>query len=257
MLRLVKKRTTEYVAPTVFKIHMVKSLLALEKNTYVALNYYNLPLGLMNPDPALEITSSRITHTVKKLSINQYHKIEYNPLPLKTGDVIPGFIQLYGKEKLPTDCEDEKKAYFKRLDHLGRVRCVHGVYERQSQLRHQLYPYCVAFTDSGCVLLNREYKPLGFDTRHYADYYKYPVSYLFQNLGIQQCHDIDHHIDVKLSINKKPLDLWLYNERFAPCGGSRYSENKIYTDDYFKAINVLMNLEIRNNPKMEKKQITV
>ena len=72
------------------------------------------------------------------------------------------------------------------------------------------FPYCLKKLDSGSwVLLNRNYKPLGFITDDFIDYSDYPISMKITGLGKKTLE--------KLAWNKEiEGDIYLYNDATVP-----------------------------------------
>jgi len=54
-------------------------------------------------------------------------------------------------------------------------------------------PYCLKKPEDGrYVVLNRDYKPLGFDTQDWLDYNAYPIPLKFKNLTEEVASRISH-----------------------------------------------------------------
>lgn len=92
-------------------------------------------------------------------------------------------------------------------------------------------PYCLKKQDDGCyVVLNREYKPLGFDTDEYLKYEDYPilVKYKITKAKIKQ-------LSVHPEDNSE--DFYLYNDGCLP------EHNKKNMDAYLEKLRILTKLE--------------
>ena len=92
-------------------------------------------------------------------------------------------------------------------------------------------PYClVKQQDEYYVVLNREYKPLGFYTKEFIKYEQYPISIHISGLTSE--------VAKKVSWDKSGnLDnIYLYNDEFNPI------RNKKNMDAYLKKLEILAHL---------------
>lgn len=81
---------------------------------------------------------------------------------------------------------------------LGDIRCVH-------------LPYCLQHQPNGTyVLLNREYKPLGFKTREHIDYGAYPIGVKIKGLTAKVAAKLSHKGSSDLSA------IYLYDDGSVP-----------------------------------------
>jgi len=86
--------------------------------------------------------------------------------------------------------------------------------------------------DGRYVVLNREYKPVGFMTSKWIRYDDFPVSATIKGLGPTEAK--------KLSFNRSPDtdDIYLYNDACNP------SIDEDYMADYFEKLELLATLQI-------------
>lgn len=81
---------------------------------------------------------------------------------------------------------------------LGDVRCVH-------------LPYCIQQQADGTyVILNREYKPLGFKTREHVNYADYPIGVRIKGLTAKSAAKLSYKGDPNTS------SIFLYNDGCIP-----------------------------------------
>ena len=95
-------------------------------------------------------------------------------------------------------------------------------------------PYCLKKqVDGSYVVLNRNYKPLGFKTAEHVDYLEYPISVKMQG--------IKPKLAAKLSISGSPdtKDIFLYNDATVPIQGKK---NMIA---YLEKLEILAKLKLR------------
>ena len=76
--------------------------------------------------------------------------------------------------------------------------------------------------DGSWIVLNREYKPLGFNTRDHIDYDKYPIATKFKGLGPAKLQ--------KLSYTGKAEGsrIYFYNDKTNPINGAK--EMRVYLE---------------------------
>lgn len=94
-------------------------------------------------------------------------------------------------------------------------------------------PYCLQKqADGSYVVLNRNYKPLGFMTGEWVDYASYPIKVKMRGLKSQ--------LAAKLSVTGKPdMDqIFLYNDSTVP------TRSKKNMDMYLEKIAILAKLKL-------------
>lgn len=73
------------------------------------------------------------------------------------------------------------------------------------------FPYCLMRQQDGrYVLVNRNYKPLGFDTNEWAIYEQFPIAVKIRQLGPREAARISY--SGKADVD----DIYLYNDGCAP-----------------------------------------
>ena len=103
---------------------------------------------------------------------------------------------------------------------LGDVRAVH-------------LPYCLERLEDGrYVILNREYKPIGFKTSSWIDYEKYPIAVKFKRLTAKTAEKIS----ARASGNLK--EIYLYNDGCVPTRSAKNMEA------YLKRLEILAKLKL-------------
>lgn len=96
-------------------------------------------------------------------------------------------------------------------------------------------PYCIEKQPDGRYLvLNREYKPVGFKTREHIEYEKYPIYVELKGLGSATA--------AKLSCNgdSSTDKIYLYNDGCVPTKSAEHMEN------YLKRLEILAKLKVVN-----------
>lgn len=96
----------------------------------------------------------------------------------------------------------------------------------------RLMPYCLdGNSKEGFMLLNRDYKPIGFNTRAWVNYEGCPIRLKFRGLSPS--------VAAKLAWDGKPLSdaIFLYADCCAPY------RKKAYMDTYLERLRLLMSLE--------------
>lgn len=86
----------------------------------------------------------------------------------------------------------------------------------RNEARVIYFPYCLRRQEDGSyVVLNRNYKPLGFDTGEYVDYKNYPIAVRFKGLTPKMA--------AKLSYDgSEGLDsIYLYNDGTVPTASAK------------------------------------
>ena len=96
------------------------------------------------------------------------------------------------------------------------------------------FPYCIQKQEDGSyVVLNREYKPIGFLTQECLDYWRYPIGIRFKGLKEETIR--------KISIDGDPREgaIYLYDDGTVPI------RNRKNMRDYLERLSVLMSLKVR------------
>ena len=79
------------------------------------------------------------------------------------------------------------------------------------EFRSICLPYCLQKQDDGSyITLNREYKPLGFNSEDWVDYSKYPIATKYKGLTKQKISKIS------FNGNKDEKIIFLYNDACIP-----------------------------------------
>jgi hypothetical protein len=94
-------------------------------------------------------------------------------------------------------------------------------------------PYCIEKQEDGTyVVLNREYKPLGFKTRDYIDYSSYPICVRIKGMTARAA--------AKISYEGSPdvTTIYLYNDACIP------THSKANMDAYLKRLGHLARLKV-------------
>lgn len=85
----------------------------------------------------------------------------------------------------------------------------------KDELRHTHFLYCLdRQADGSYVLLNRNYKPLGFMTEEYVRYEDHPVGVKLKGLGPKVAAKISYRGDESLD------RIYLYNDGCIPTDGA-------------------------------------
>ncbi|SDF22999.1 hypothetical protein [Phytopseudomonas seleniipraecipitans] len=93
----------------------------------------------------------------------------------------------------------------------------------KDELRHTHFLYCIdRQADGSYVLLNRNYKPLGFMTGEYVQYGEHPVGVKLKELGPRDAAKISYRGDESLE------RIYLYNDGCIPTDGA--ANMKAYLD---------------------------
>jgi hypothetical protein len=96
------------------------------------------------------------------------------------------------------------------------------------------FPYCLQRQKDGSyVLLNREYKPIGFFTHDCLDYGAYPIGIRFTGLKDETIR--------KISIDPDPQEgtIYLYDDGTVPIRNNRNMK------EYLDRLSVLMRLKVQ------------
>lgn len=106
-----------------------------------------------------------------------------------------------------------------------------------TDFRSVFFPYCIEkLKDGTWVVLNRQYKPVGFNTGSYVHYEDFPVSAKLTGIGPGVCR--------KLSYTGKAEGsrIYLYNDGCVP---TRSKENM---NAYLEKLSVLAKLGLKREP---------
>ena len=100
-------------------------------------------------------------------------------------------------------------------------------------VRSRFMPYCIRRLDNGeYVVLNREYKPLGFGHGQY-EYSDYPISVSLKGLTPRIAEKLSHN-------DNRDLDkIFLYNDDCVPTHSTKHMNN------YLKRLAILGRLRIQ------------
>lgn len=93
-------------------------------------------------------------------------------------------------------------------------------------------PYCLKKLENGkYVVLNREYKPLGFNSKEIFDYSNFPISSNLEGITKKKA--------ITISWNNLPDNdnIFLYNDETNPL------KNKKHMDDYLKRLELLSHIK--------------
>lgn len=96
------------------------------------------------------------------------------------------------------------------------------------------FPYCIEKQPNGAwVVLNRQYKPVGFHTNDFINYEDHPISTQLLGLGPS--------VAKKLSYTGKSEGdrIYLYNDGCIP------TSNKANMDEYLKKLSILAGLKVK------------
>jgi len=95
-------------------------------------------------------------------------------------------------------------------------------------------PYCLEKQDDGSyAVLNREYKPVGFNTREHIDYKAFPVTTPFKGVG----QGVAKKLSYKGSEDTETI--YLYNDGCVP---TQSAENM---NAYLKRLTILAKLKVK------------
>jgi len=102
-----------------------------------------------------------------------------------------------------------------------------------TDFRAVYFPYCIQKqSDGSWVVLNRQYKPVGFNTDEYIKYEEFPVSAKLQGIGPA--------VAKKLSYSSEASGdrIYLYNDGCVP------TDSKTKMDAYLKKLEILAKLDL-------------
>lgn len=99
-------------------------------------------------------------------------------------------------------------------------------------VRAVYFPYCIQKEDDDTwVLLNRNYKPVGFNTDEFIDYGDYPVSMKLKGIGSATLKKLSYK-------NEEPTDrVYLYNDGCVPTSSTQAMAS------YLKKLEILLKLK--------------
>ncbi len=96
-----------------------------------------------------------------------------------------------------------------------------------------IMPYCLKKeADGNYVVLNREYKPLGFITSEMIRYEQYPISAKLRAINEKKAQQLSH--DASPNVER----IFLYN------GATDPTSNKTNLDAYLKRVEILLKLKV-------------
>jgi hypothetical protein len=198
----------------------------LEDGRYVVLNREYKPLGFKTTD-WVDYTDYPIAVTFKGLTAKLAAKLSHN------GSDDLDEIALYNDDCIPTESAANMIAYVKRIALLANVDRTEDGSMPLDNARAVHLPYVIKRLEDGrYVVLNREYKPLGFKTKDRVNYTDYPIAVTFKGLTAKVAAKLSHN-------GSDDLDkIALYNDGCIPTDSA---ENMIA---YVRRIALLANLEI-------------
>jgi len=99
-------------------------------------------------------------------------------------------------------------------------------------VRAVYFPYCIEkCADGSWVLLNRNYKPVGFNTSNFINYADYPVAMKLKGLGPSTLKKLSYK-------DEEPSDrVYLYNDGCVPTSSSAAM------NAYLKKLEILLKLQ--------------
>ncbi|TAE59412.1 MAG: hypothetical protein EAZ76_05520 [Nostocales cyanobacterium] len=101
------------------------------------------------------------------------------------------------------------------------------------EFRAIFFPYCLQKQSDGrYVVLNRRYKPLGFNTLEHIEYEKYPICVKLKGLGSKTAAKLSWNGDSNTDI------IYLYNDGCIPTNSSQDMKN------YLKRLEILAKLQV-------------
>lgn len=95
-------------------------------------------------------------------------------------------------------------------------------------------PYCLKKQEDGTyIVLNREYKPVGFNTKEHLRYEDYPVSSRLMGIGKVTAKKLSH------DGSENTENIFLYNDACVPTHSAEHMNS------YLNKIKILAKLEIK------------
>lgn len=102
-----------------------------------------------------------------------------------------------------------------------------------TDFRSVYFPYCIEkFTNGEWMILNRRYKPVGFNTGDYIQYEDYPVSVKLKGLGPKILQKISYNG------NTEGDRIYLYNDGCVP------THSKANMNAYLEKLAILAKLSL-------------
>lgn len=103
----------------------------------------------------------------------------------------------------------------------------------KEELRHTHFPYCITKLENGTyIVLNRNYKPIGFMTDEWVVYEDQPVGVKLKGLTPKKAAQLDHQ-------GRENVDsIYLYGDGCVP------TSSKKDMDAYLARLGILMKLKI-------------
>ena len=96
------------------------------------------------------------------------------------------------------------------------------------------FPYCIEKQSDGTwVVLNRQYKPVGFNTSEFINYEEYPVSAKLSGIGLGICKKLSY------SGEAEGNRVYLYNDGCTPTNSQKDM------DQYLKKLAILAKLSLK------------
>lgn len=103
------------------------------------------------------------------------------------------------------------------------------------EFRQVFFPYCLDQHENGTwTLLNRQYKPLGFNTMDWIKYDSYPIFCKTRKIRLSTLQKISYQ-----PIEEGETKIYLYNDGCVPTNGKKYM------DAYLDRLRVLMSIQIK------------
>jgi hypothetical protein len=110
-----------------------------------------------------------------------------------------------------------------------------------SDFRAIYLPYCIRkLKDGSYIFLNREYKPLGFNTGDWIDYEEHPVSTRFTGINTKLASELSWENSGDVN------EIYLYNDKTHPMN------SKKYMDLYLAKIERLAKLKVKKTRPSKK-----
>jgi hypothetical protein len=168
-------------------VHLPYVIKRVEDGRYVVLNREYKPLGFRTPD-RVDFRDYPIAATFEGLTAKVGAKLSHD-----RSDGLDE-ITLYSDACIPTESAANMIAYVKRIALLANVnRTAGGPLPLGNPGGVQL-PYVIKRLEDGrYVVLNREYKPLGFQTTALVNYADYPIASAFKGLHAKVAAQLSHN----------------------------------------------------------------
>ncbi|PSB16982.1 hypothetical protein C7B65_19995 [Phormidesmis priestleyi ULC007] len=102
-----------------------------------------------------------------------------------------------------------------------------------NDFREVFLPYCLKKQDDGrYVVLNREYKPIGFKNRENVKYEDYPICVELKGIGSATAAKLSYKGDSSMD------NIYLYNDSCVPTESAEHMKN------YLKRLEILAKLKV-------------